>query len=277
MAIAENGSDEQKQRFLPPTAGGNMLLTFAVIEPDARYDESGIQTKATAGNGDYELNGVKLFASNAHVANFILVAARTSGKGVTMFIVDAKSPGVTINPLTTVSGDKLNEVKLEGVKVPANNILGKLDQGWPIAEKLMQRDIVAKCAELMGGATRVIDMSVNYAKERHQFGRPVGSFQAVQHHCVNMSIESDGLRMITYQAAWMLSEGIPCANEISMAKAWASTVYPKIALLGHQVHGAIAYTKDYDMYLYFMQAMAGDVYMGDADHHYTLIGRELLK
>jgi len=277
MAIMENGSDEQKEYFLPKIISGEMVLTFAFIEPEVRYDEGGVQAKATASDSDYLITGTKSFVSNANAADYILVAARNSDKGVTLFLVDAKSPGVKINPLTIESGDKQSEVKLEGVQVPAKNILGEPNEGWPIAERIMQRAIVARCAEMVGGASRVIEMSVNYAKERQQFGRPIGSFQAIQHHCANMVIDADGMRVITYQSAWMLDEGIPCTKEISMAKAWASTVYPKIAVLGHQVHGAIAYTSDYDMYLYFMQAMAGDVYMGDADYHYTLVGREILK
>ena len=276
MAIMENGTDEQKEFFLPKVISGEMILTYALLEPNARYDSSGVQVKAAASNGDYIISGTKTFVGNANVADYMLVSTRTSDDGITLFLVDTRSPGVKQTPLKTISGDKQSEIKLDGVKVSSKDILGRPDQGWPIVERIMQLATAAKCAEMVGGVNRVLDMSVNYAKERHQFGRPIGSFQAVQHHCVNMAIDADGLRMITYQAAWMLGEGISCAKEIAMAKAWASTVYPKIALLGHQVHGAIAYTQDYDMYLYFLQASAGNVFMGDADLHFEKVAQEIL-
>ncbi|MBI2831520.1 MAG: acyl-CoA/acyl-ACP dehydrogenase [Chloroflexi bacterium] len=276
IAILENGTEKQKEAHLPKLTGGKLFLSPALLEPKVKYDQSGVTLKATPSDTGYTLSGAKLFVPYGHLADCFLVSARTP-EGITVFLVDAKSPGVKQTPLKNVAADRQSEVKLDKVKVSNKDILGKPGEGWPIVEKLMQMLTAARCAELVGGSRKVLDLSLAYVKQRHQFGRPVGSFQAVQHHCVNMTIEADGMRMITYQAAWMLGEGIPCAKEVSMAKAWASTVYPKIAMLGHQVHGAIAYTQDYDMYLYYLQSAAGDVYMGDADTHLEKVAQEILK
>jgi len=128
---------------------------------------------------------------------------------------------------------------------------------------------------MVGAAQQVLEMSVNYAKERVQFGRPIGSFQAIQHHCANMAVDVEGARFITYRAAWLLSQGLPCTKEIAMAKAWVNEASRRVALLGHQVHGAIGYTWDHDMQLYSRRLRSAEVVFGDADFHRERIARSL--
>ena len=142
-------------------------------------------------------------------------------------------------------------------------------------EKVLAKATVARCAEMTGGAQQVLEMTVDYAKTRVQFGSPIGVFQAVQHHCANMVTDVQGIRFITYQAAWMLSEGMPCTKEVSMAKAWVSEAYRRVTALGHQVHGAIAFQQDHDMHLYTKQAGLGAFTFGDVAYHEEVVAREL--
>jgi alkylation response protein AidB-like acyl-CoA dehydrogenase len=177
--------------------------------------------------------------------------------------------------LKTIASDKQCEVVFNKVAVPKKNLLGKLNQGWPLVERLMLLAAAGKCAEMVGGAQQVLEMTVEYAKQRVQFGKPIGAFQAVQHHCANMATDVEGSRFITYEAAWMLSQNMPCAKEVAMAKAWVSDAYRRVVSLGHQVHGGIGFTKDHDMQLYFRRAKAGEVLFGDSDYHREKVAQAL--
>jgi alkylation response protein AidB-like acyl-CoA dehydrogenase len=134
---------------------------------------------------------------------------------------------------------------------------------------------VGLCAQMVGGAQKTLDMSVEYAKERVQFGRPIGSFQAIQHYCANMVTDVDGSKYITYEAAWKVSEGLPATMEVSMAKAWVSEAYRRVTLLGHQIHGAIGFCEDHDMPLYFKRAKGSEPTFGDADFHREMVAKQL--
>ena len=147
--------------------------------------------------------------------------------------------------------------------------------GWPTIERVLQWGAVGKCAEMVGGARRVLEMTVEYAKRRVQFGRPVGSFQAVQHHCANMALDVEACRDITYQAAWRLSEGLPAAMDVAMAKSWVSDAYARVCALAHQCHGAIGFTKEHDLQLYTRRAKAAEVAFGDGEHHRQVVAAEM--
>ncbi len=197
--------------------------------------------------------------SDAHVADLVLVVARTASgpdpaHGVTLFLVPAGTQGVTLTPLSTIASDKQFEVALDQVSVPANAALGPVDGGWPLVQRALQRAVAAKCLEMLGGADAVLEMTVEFAKQRTQFGRPVGSFQAVQHHCANMATDAEGCRRIAYQAAWKVAEGEPADREVAMAKAWVSSAYQRICNTAHQLHGAIGFTKEHDLQLYTRRA-----------------------
>jgi alkylation response protein AidB-like acyl-CoA dehydrogenase len=174
-----------------------------------------------------------------------------------------------------LSKEKQCEVVFNGVGVSSENVLGAVNQGWSPTGKTLQRAAVGKSAEIVGGAEQVLEMTVSYAKERVQFDRPIGSFQAIQHHCANMSIDVDSARYLTYLAAWKMSEGTPCDMEVAVAKAWASEAYKRVVSLGHQVHGAIGFTLDHDMQLYSRRAKAAEVVFGDADYHREALARQL--
>ena len=280
LPILDLGSEEQKERYLPGIAGGDLLLTLALTEDSARYDASGIQVTARADGDGYTLNGVKLFVPDAHIADHMLCVARTNEAakpedGVTMFIVDARSPGVSCTVLKTIDNEKLCEVVLDNVKVPQDNILGELDRGWPGVERTLQRAAVAKCCDMAGSLQRVFEMTVAYAKERMVSAGPIGAFQAVQHHCANMAIDVNGTMLSAYQAAWKLSEGLPCAWEVAVAKAWASQACPRVIALAHQIHGAIGTTMDHDLHYYTRRTKAAESAFGDADYYQWKVAQEI--
>ena len=280
LTIADIGSEEQKKEYLPKIASGEKILTLALTEPSARYDAAAIETKATADKDGYVLNGTKLFVPDAHIADYMVVVARTdekakAEKGITLFIVAGKSPGITSKVLKTIANDKLCEVVFDKVKVPKGNILGELNQGWKEVQKIIQRAAVAKCCEIVGCIQQALDMTVSYAKERKQYDRPIGSFQVIQHYCADMATDVDGTRLSTYQAAWMLSEGLSCTKEVAIAKAWAGEACQRVMALAHQIHGAIGVTIDHDLQYYTRRAKAAEVSFGDASFYREIVAQEM--
>jgi len=276
-AIVECGSDSQKRDLLPKIADGQLVMTLALAEvATTRWDPHLIGVDAAAAPDGYSINGTKLFVADAHVADTIICVARTSGAsadpaGITLFLVDAKTPGIEIRPLQTIGGDKQFEICFKDVKVRQEDILGQLHEGGGHLNRILQIAAVCKCAEMVGGAEKVLEMSSAYAKERRQFGKPIGSFQAVQHHCANMLIDLEGSRYITYKSAWMLDNHLTCDKEVAIAKAWVSEAYKRIAALGHQVQGGAAFMAEHDMTLYSRRAAAAAVTFGDAGYYREVV------
>ena len=269
MSIMDSGTEEQKQEYLPRIAEGQIIVTLALNEPSGRWDPEGIQLTATEAGGKYALNGTKLFVPNAHISDYIVVVART-GDGeddISLFILPSQSNGVNQTLLKTIASDRQSEVTFDNVELPASSLLGEKNRGWQTIEKVLKWGAIGKCAEMSGGGQSVLDMTVEYAKQRTQFGRPIGTFQAIQHHCANMATDVEGAKFITYQAAWMLSEGLPADREVAMAKAWVSDAYKRVCALGHQSHGAIGFTKEHNMQLYSRRAKAAELAFGDSDLH----------
>jgi alkylation response protein AidB-like acyl-CoA dehydrogenase len=278
LPILDLGSEEQKQEYLPDIISGKTIFTMALTEPIGGFTAASIKVRATKSGGDYIINGTKLFVPAASIADYMLCVARTDDdieKGITIFIVDAKSPGIGITVLDTVAKDKLCEVVFDKVKVPAKNILGKLNLGWGEVQKIIDRAAIAKCCESLGGMQAVLDMTIPYVKERIQFDVPVGVFQAVQHHCVYMLIEVEGARASTYEAAWRVSTGRPYSIEAAITKAWVSDGYNRVVALGTQAHGGVSIMEDHDLPLYFRRAKAAELAFGDARFHRKTVAREL--
>ena len=272
IPILEAGSDEQKKEYLPRIASGDLIMTMAFTEPSARFDAEGVETTATKDGNDYVLTGTKLFVPDANVADMLITVARQPGtkgeQGISLFLVDAKSQGVSIETLKTIASDKQCEIKLSNVRVPAKNLLGAEGQGWQVMKALLQKATVAECAYLVGLAQMDFEISVNYAKERVQFGRPIGSFQAIQHKAADMVTDVDGARFIMYRAAWSVAEGEPDAEmNVHMAKAWCSDATRRVVAHGQQIHGGIGFTKDYKIQLFFRRQKRGELMWGDADYH----------
>ena len=272
LTVLDAGTDAQKFDVLNKICSGQLRMTLALTEASATLEPWGVETTASREADAYRLSGTKLFVPDAHVADLMVVAARTDtgldpAAGITLFLVPGNSPGVSVSQLNSIALDRQCEVTLDNVTVLADAVLGEVNQGWPIIQRALQRAIAGKCLEMLGGADAVLDMTVEYAKQRTQFGRPVGTFQAVQHHCANMAIDVEGSRHIAYQAAWRISEGLPAKREVAMAKAWISGAYQRVCATAHQCHGAIGFTREHNLQLYTRRAKVQELSYGDVDSH----------
>ncbi len=277
LPILNLGSEEQKQEYLPKIIRGKKIFTLAISEPGYHNcGASSMKVQAARHNGSYIISGTKLFVADAHIADYLLCVARTKSQNeVAVFLVDARNPGMKYTVLETIAGDKLCEVILDEVTVPETSILGQLNQDWPAVQKIIQYAAVGKCCEMVGNIQRVLEMTVDYAKERKQFGRPIGSFQAIQHYCADMATDVDSARFSTYQAAWMLSEGLPCVKEVAVAKTWIGEASQRIFALAHQIHGAIGATAEHDLHYYTRRAKAAELAFGDANLYREVVASEM--
>lgn len=280
LTILAAGSAEQKKKWLPKISAGEITLSLATTEAESGYEIADIKTKAVKSHADYVINGTKLFVENAHIADIIVCAAEiendsASKSALTLFLMDGKSKGIECTCLKTLAFDKQCEVLFKDVRVAQEDILGAIGQGRHILEDIQIKATVLKCAELVGIMQAVLDRSVAYAKERKQFKRPIGSFQAIQHQCADMLIDVDSSRFITYQTAWKISQGLPCQMDVAMAKAWAGKTAARVARMGHAIHGAISFTEEHDMHLFYRRAKACEIAFGDTDFHLEKVAREL--
>lgn len=280
-AIIEAGSEEQKQKFLPEIAEGKLIMTLALTEPPARYTADAVAVKAVPQNGQFVINGTKLFVPDAHVSHYLICVARTNEAtnpedGMTLFMVDMNTPGISCNLLDTIAGDKQCEVSFDNVRVGGESVIGEVDKGWPIIEKVMAKAAVGRCAEMVGVAQQALNMTLDYAKERLAFGHPIGAFQSIQHRCADMLVDIDGSRFMTYQAAWRINEGLPAAREVAMAKAWVGRACRRVVASAQQIHGAIGFTEDHILPFYTKKASACEFSFGDADFHLEKIASQFI-
>jgi alkylation response protein AidB-like acyl-CoA dehydrogenase len=278
--ILEAGPEEQKKELLPKIARGELIITTALLEGDGVFDASGIGAKATPKGGDYVINGTKLFVEMAHVANYIICVTRTQDstapeKGITLFIVDSKATGISHEVMPTIAADKLCEVHFKDVTVRKKNVLGKIDEGWPIVEMMLREGAIAKCAESLGAIETCVQMTVAYSKERTQYERPIGAFQALQHKMADMWTAMETSRYLIYEAAWMESQGLPCAKEASMAKAYVNEIYKDVAKWAVRLHGAIATSADHDIPFYYRRSKAADIAFGGTDFHREIVAQKI--
>jgi alkylation response protein AidB-like acyl-CoA dehydrogenase len=275
--ILDVGTEAQKQEYLPKIAQGKTIFTLALTEPSGSYDAASIKAKAVPDGDGWVISGTKLFVPDAQVADYILCVARTDDKAkpeesLTTFIVEAKQPGISHTVLNAMAG-KLCEVVFDGVKVPKENILGQLNQGWSDIKRVIDRAVMAKCCYMVGITQQVLDMTVEYAKERKQFGRPIGSFQIIQHYCADMLTDVEGMRLSAYQAAWKLSEGLSCAEEVAIARTWAVEAGERVMSLAHQIHGAIGVAIEYDLHYYTRSLKACELSFGGADVYREVVAQ----
>ncbi|MBI1848399.1 MAG: acyl-CoA/acyl-ACP dehydrogenase, partial [Candidatus Rokubacteria bacterium] len=258
LAILEAGSAGQKKDWLTRIASGEVKTTLALTEPNARWDAAGVTVTARAGKDGWVLNGTKLFVLDAHLADVVVVAARTTegGRpedGVSLFLVPRGAAGLAVTLLPTMDQTrKLCEVKLTDVRLPAAALLGARDGGWAPLARVLERATVALCAEMCGGAQKVLEMTTEYAKIRVAFGKPIGAYQGVKHKAADMLVDVENAKSLTYYAAWAVDENVPeAALAASMAKAYTSDAYRKVAGAGIQLHGGIGFTWEHDLHLYF--------------------------
>src|SRR5438067_4581886 len=267
-AIAATGSEDQMSRYLPDIAAGRTRATFGLLESALSWQPAGVQMRAARIGSGFSLSGVKRFVPWAHVADLVVVAARTDG-GITLFAVARDASGVS--ETRNVEMDRTNPTStmtFKDVSVGADAVIGEVDQGWSIVEAVLQRAAVAAAAEMLGASRRCMDMSVEYAKVRQQFGQPIGMFQAIKHACAEMLLEVENSHGATYYAAWAADAGSPdAALAASAAKAYVGDASRKVCGSSIQIHGAIGFTWEYDLHLYFKRAKHFEPLYGDADFH----------
>lgn len=280
LSVLYAGTEERKKEFLPKISSGELMLTMALTETDLSYDATCINVRAIREGSNFVINGTKLFVPYAYIANSIVCATRTkdSGKkedGITLFLIDGENPGISCTELKTMAFDKQYEVVFKQAKITERNMLGRYGKGWGIIKRVLEQATIAQCALMIGGAERVLEMTVAHAKNRIQFGHPIGSYQAIQHRCANMKIDLDGAKFATYEAAWRLDKGLPCTLEVSVAKGWANQSFDRICANGHQILGGSGLMKDYDMYLYSIRAKAAEFLWGDTNSHREIVAQQL--
>ncbi len=272
-ALIHSGYELAKKDLLPGIASGETIATLAFTEESGRWDLDGITMSATPKGDGWELQGTKMFVLDGHSAELVLVAAR-SGNGVSLFAVDAGASGRTRTPLATMDQTR-KQARLEFAGTPAR-LVGDDGGGAPVLTKTLDLAAVALAAEQVGGAQRCLDMSVEYAKTRIQFGRPIGSFQAIKHKCADMLLEVESAKSAAYYAGWAADED---SDELpvvaSLAKSYCSEAYFHAAAENIQIHGGIGFTWEHDAHLYFKRAKSSELLLGDPTYHRELLAQRI--
>ena len=274
LALTLAGSAAQKERWLSAVAAGTARLSAALVEESLDWDPASIATTATRNGAGWSLSGVKRFVPWAHVADAILVPAR-SPEGLTVFLVDPRAAGVALSGMVGIDpGARWSEMRLDGVAVADDAVVGQVGGARSLLDALLRRAAVASSAEMLGAARRCLDMSVEYAKVREQFGQPIGSFQAIRHRCADMLLAAENAHAAVYYAAWALDAGVEdAAMAASVCKSYVSEAARQVCGDAIQVHGGIGFTWEYDLHLYFKRAKALEPLYGDAEYHRELIVR----
>jgi alkylation response protein AidB-like acyl-CoA dehydrogenase len=271
--LMHSGDDAAKKEYLPGIASGDTVATLAFTEPSGQWDEAGITMKATKAGDGYTLTGTKMFVLDGHTANLILVAARTEA-GVTLFAVDADAAGLTRTPLATMDQTR-KQAKLEFADTPAR-LVGTDGAGWTTMDRVLDLAAVALAAEQVGGAQKVLEMAVEYAKVRVQFGRPIGSFQAIKHKCADMLLEVESAKSAAYYAGWCASElNDELPSVACLAKAYCSEAYFHATAENIQIHGGIGFTWEHPAHLYFKRAKSSELLFGDPTYHRELLAQRI--
>jgi alkylation response protein AidB-like acyl-CoA dehydrogenase len=268
-----SGDDAAKKEYLPGIASGATIATVALAEASGRWDEGGISLPASGGGNSWTLSGEKLYVLDGHVADLILVAARTDA-GVSVFAVNKGAAGLSTTPLSTMDQTrKQARVVLEST--PAR-LIATDGAGWAALSKMLDLAAVALAAEQVGGAQKVLEMAVEYAKVRVQFGRPIGSFQAIKHKCADMLLEVESAKSAAYYAGWSAAEDndeLPVVA--SLAKSYCSEAYFHATAENIQIHGGIGFTWEHPAHLYFKRAKSSELLFGDPTYHRELLAQRI--
>lgn len=275
------GSEAQKADLLERIASGNLIATVALYEEDVDWGVQGIKLTASKKGDHYILQGTKLFVPDAHIADLIIVAARTEnldaeGEGISLFLIDPQTEGVRVEQLPTMDqGRKLCAVSFINKTVSSAELIGKAGQGWPAIENMLTRANAALGLEMLGGGEKVLEIAVEYAKVRVQFGQPIGSYQAIKHKCAEMLLQVESSRSIAEYAAWTI-DGNPqeVSKAASMAKTYVGNMYRKAAAATLQILGGIGFSWEHDIHLYYKRALASEAMFGDTVFHLELLASQ---
>nr|WP_245215457.1 acyl-CoA dehydrogenase family protein [Pararoseomonas baculiformis] len=268
------GTEAQRQEFIPQIADGSLKLAFAQLERQSRYDLHDVSTTARRDGSDYVLDGRKGVVLGGDEAGLLVVTARTAGSrrdegGITLFLVDGDTPGVTRRGMPAQDGSRVAEIALDGVRVPAERVLGEVDGGLRLASHVVDVALAALCADSLGAMEELQRLTVDYLKTRQQFGVAIGSFQALQHRAADMLVAVEQARSMAMYAAMMAEEADPRERRpaIAAAKAQVNRSGRQVGQEAVQLHGGIAMTWEYKAGHYFKRLTSNDVLFGDTDHH----------
>ena len=281
LTIAEAGTEAQKRELLPGVCSGDLTLTWAVTERDPRLVASAVADLAEPEGEGWVLNGVKMFVDNFHAAGRCLTAVRTAEasegcEGVSLFLVDPNGVGVSHTPLVTIAKDKQSRVVFDGARVGRGDLVGELHQGWPAAERMLDRATALLCCQMVGATRKDAEMAIEYAKNRVAFGRPIGSFQSIQHLCADMLLHTDGAQLLAYEALWRMDQGLPAGVEVSQAKSFANEKCEAVVRSSQVIHGGIGFMMEFDLHLWLRRVSAWSMRLGTTFDHRARIARALL-
>ena len=281
LIVLEAGNEEQKQEILPAVAEGEQILTLALTEPEYSWEPGAVQTNAEYDNGDFILNGLKLFTLEAKAATHFIVVARTRNnadpaKGISLFLVDSQSDGLTVRRVPGFLSGRSFEVKLNKVKIPGSALMGEKDVGWENLQRAIIKSIPILCAYKVGGAQTVLEMALEYSRSRVQFGRPIGRFQFVQDMIIEMVNHVDAARWTTYEALWKLDTQRTAEESVHLAKAVTSTAYWEVCTLAHQVFSGVSYSEEHAVSFHTRTSRHLYSFLGDPSYHRQKLGQLLV-
>jgi alkylation response protein AidB-like acyl-CoA dehydrogenase len=267
-AILRAGSPSQQAEWLPRIASGEAIVTVAWNEPGNGYGPEGVQLAASADGDDVILSGTKWHVPFASAATALLVLARTGEgpDGVDLFLVDPATAGISMEQQFTVASDTQYAVTFDGVRVSASARIGSVGSGWATWADVMQDGEILLAAQAVGGASYALEITVQYAKDREQFDKPLGAFQAISHYLADASTRVDGARILAYEAAWARSDGRPVDQLAPMAKLFAGQTFRDVTAMGEQVFGGVGFTLEYDIQIFFRRAKQAQLNWGDDRH-----------
>lgn len=275
--ICEKGSENQKKKLLKGIGAGKIKLALALLESEDPGDMFSVSATAETKAEGFAIDGTKIFVENAHAADYLICPFKTGPDqdNITLFLVDAKSPGVTITPMPSISFNKYCQVDFDQARVQHEDSLGEINAGMTALKEMEQMLVIARCAEMVGAMKTSLSMTNSYVKQRIAYGKPIGSFQAIQHDLANAYIKAETSRNITYQAAWKISNQIPCQKETRAAKSWVGESYLSVTERGVHLHGAIGLTREDDIGLYYRHALACEHTFGNGRFHRHRLAQEM--
>ena len=281
LTIAEAGSEEQKQNLLTRVSRGNLVLSWAFSEENPRLLPETIHCQAMEDGNDFILSGTKMFVDNFTASEKCLVACRTAparddNAGISLLLVDTTARGVSQISLTTLAKDKQSKVTFDQVRVPKENLVGMLNEGWLIAQDMLDRGTALLCAQIVGAARKDAEMGIDYVKNRVAFGRPIASFQSIQHICADMILWVDGGQLLTYEALWKMDQGLPASVEVSQAKAFCNEKCEAVVRSSQVLHGGMGFMMEFDLHLWYRRVTAWTMRLGTSFEHRARIARALL-
>ena len=279
LNLVRNGTEEQRRTWIPRVICGDVKMAISMSEPSAGSDVGALRTTARRDGDDWVINGQKLWSTGAGAKGTVInVYVKTDStahyrNGISLFLVDNNAPGLTLRKLDMLGrrGVGTYEIFFDDVRVPPNRLVGQLNKGWDCLLSGLQIERMTVAAGYCGNLQAIVDLALDYAKERNQFGRPIGTFQAIAHMLADMQTEAEAARMLTLHAAWKLASGMDALREISMAKLFASEAHVRIANQGMQIFGAMGFSMECEMQRYFRDARASTIGAGTSQMQRNLI------